>query len=966
MNRVQTRYLRALIAVLFVSGIAGATFFVANRLSTSQSVAPNAPESEPQAFSTTIRNGIRLPDEDIRDIQRTTTPKSSAPVVGRSDERDYVPETAPTQYVGFQTPASISNGAGQSTQAQTQNPASPTSAPDNQANYQTPTSGTNYPSSRPPTAPTPTNSPTPNAPEPTPKPGEYGSSAPAEKRKDTNSYMSDANNPCTDGLGFISGTGCFNGVRKVLNIPETQRAYQEHVNKAQDKIFSASDAQLIDLAYSGNSGNKCAPGDIACSNCKENNACLIKLGQDRLFQQNLIIELDDKERISKEIVKRDVLNFTTDQLNNKYNNTDRAQILAANNINDPTLSKAGAILSLYNDPTKPTSNMIAIICGSNTSCSSGLQYSSREQLLKLGVGNSITSESVTKIIEGNKNTTNAQKYVDLFLDPSKSDSRKIEEYCEDIKVDRTTCLKNIDVNELATTYAAKLNIEPANLIQLKKDYSNQRIIADPNYDLADLKKIFCTSKDKVCNTTTILDKVVDQNTKSTAQDSIFLKFYTDIQNSPTEIRDLYCGNNSKCKSEYSTENFLASIKNPEIKQQAIDNRNQQLFQYIVPLASNQRVDIDNETKKEVQKFNTDYQHAYWAYWKEQTKKQNLTASTVDNDKLGEDFYKLFASNPSEFNRLLSQYKANPMLFTDLQTATAFKANTDVNSSIIALSNQAIKNTTIEGLTKDGKAVVWDNADEIYKVKAMAKSCQEGASILSTNECKSLNNIINNIDNLNNLSESEAGLINSLGTGLLAKKFGESKNPQLYLQEVFNTEVKTNMPSSFYSNTVAIDNFTVPQEIREKAIQQAKDEITKNIAMQGQGTTNPRAIASQQYQIQNLNNTDFLNGNLPITNLNINTKDMPLGADVDIPKLAKETNLFTGADLENLCRESGILALREDMKATEVKMKHFEEALKKIRPSITEQDLEAYKLIEERFFKSARGAAIRKEIPTYFG
>ena len=101
-------------------------------------------------------------------------------------------------------------------------------------------------------------------------------------------------------------------------------------------------------------------------------------------------------------------------------------------------------------------------------------------------------------------------------------------------------------------------------------------------------------------------------------------------------------------------------------------------------------------------------------------------------------------------------------------------------------------------------------------------------------------------------------------------------------------------------------------------------------------------------------------------LNINTKDMPIAPDVDIQKLAKETMLFTGADLENLCREAGILALREDMKATEVRMSHFEEALKLVRPSITEQDLEAYKLIEEKFFRTARGAAIRKEIPNYFG
>jgi len=100
--------------------------------------------------------------------------------------------------------------------------------------------------------------------------------------------------------------------------------------------------------------------------------------------------------------------------------------------------------------------------------------------------------------------------------------------------------------------------------------------------------------------------------------------------------------------------------------------------------------------------------------------------------------------------------------------------------------------------------------------------------------------------------------------------------------------------------------------------------------------------------------------------NINTKDMPIATDVDLTKLAKETKLYTGADIENVCREAGLLALRDNIKSREISMKYFEGALKKTRASITEDDLEAYKMIEERFFKSARGAAIRKEVPTYFG
>jgi len=40
--------------------------------------------------------------------------------------------------------------------------------------------------------------------------------------------------------------------------------------------------------------------------------------------------------------------------------------------------------------------------------------------------------------------------------------------------------------------------------------------------------------------------------------------------------------------------------------------------------------------------------------------------------------------------------------------------------------------------------------------------------------------------------------------------------------------------------------------------------------------------------------------------------MKLGEDVDLWKIAECTELFTGADLEGLCREAGMAALREDL------------------------------------------------------
>jgi transitional endoplasmic reticulum ATPase len=67
---------------------------------------------------------------------------------------------------------------------------------------------------------------------------------------------------------------------------------------------------------------------------------------------------------------------------------------------------------------------------------------------------------------------------------------------------------------------------------------------------------------------------------------------------------------------------------------------------------------------------------------------------------------------------------------------------------------------------------------------------------------------------------------------------------------------------------------------------------------------------------------------------IYTKTMPLGKDVNLDQLATMTKNYSGADIEALCRETAMHALRKDLKATEVTMKDFEEALKKTGPSVT--------------------------------
>ncbi|RJS86845.1 AAA family ATPase [Candidatus Bathyarchaeota archaeon] len=67
---------------------------------------------------------------------------------------------------------------------------------------------------------------------------------------------------------------------------------------------------------------------------------------------------------------------------------------------------------------------------------------------------------------------------------------------------------------------------------------------------------------------------------------------------------------------------------------------------------------------------------------------------------------------------------------------------------------------------------------------------------------------------------------------------------------------------------------------------------------------------------------------------IHTKDMPLAKDVDLRKLAQLTKGYSGADIESICREAAIIALRRDINSKEVTFADFEKALKRIGPSIT--------------------------------
>ena len=77
---------------------------------------------------------------------------------------------------------------------------------------------------------------------------------------------------------------------------------------------------------------------------------------------------------------------------------------------------------------------------------------------------------------------------------------------------------------------------------------------------------------------------------------------------------------------------------------------------------------------------------------------------------------------------------------------------------------------------------------------------------------------------------------------------------------------------------------------------------------------------------------------------VHLRHMPLDKDVDVIELANSTDGYTGAEIENLCREAGMNAIRVNREI--VVMKDFEMAMGEIRPAISKEVAERIKRFKD--------------------
>lgn len=218
-------------------------------------------------------------------------------------------------------------------------------------------------------------------------------------------------------------------------------------------------------------------------------------------------------------------------------------------------------------------------------------------------------------------------------------------------------------------------------------------------------------------------------------------------------------------------------------------------------------------------------------------------------------------------------------------------------------------------------------------------------------------------------ESEANFILVKGPELLNKFVGESERA---LREIFKKARQVAPTIIFFDEIDSIASrrgFRFGNEVTERMVNTLLTEIDgleelRDVVVIA-ATNRPDILDPallRPGRFDRILLTPLPDGQSRLEIFKIHTGNMPLAKDVDLKVLVEKTPNYVGSDIEGVCREAGMLALRENVKASEVAMRHFSEALDRVKASIRDEDMERYKEIEEGYIRTARGAEIRN----YFG
>ncbi len=205
-------------------------------------------------------------------------------------------------------------------------------------------------------------------------------------------------------------------------------------------------------------------------------------------------------------------------------------------------------------------------------------------------------------------------------------------------------------------------------------------------------------------------------------------------------------------------------------------------------------------------------------------------------------------------------------------------------------------------------------------------------------------------------ESKANFISIKGPELLSKYVGESEKA---IREIFR-KAKMAAPciiffDEFDSIAPSRGRHTTDSGVSEKVLSQflteldgleVKKDIVVIAATNRPDILDPALIRPGRIDRMLLVPPPDEIGRLEI--LKLFTKDMPLANNIDLDALNRTLKGFSGADVETLCREAGMIALRENIRARKITKEHFKQASELINPSILPEVIKSYENFVEKF------------------
>jgi transitional endoplasmic reticulum ATPase len=194
------------------------------------------------------------------------------------------------------------------------------------------------------------------------------------------------------------------------------------------------------------------------------------------------------------------------------------------------------------------------------------------------------------------------------------------------------------------------------------------------------------------------------------------------------------------------------------------------------------------------------------------------------------------------------------------------------------------------------------------------------------------------------TESGANFITVKGPEVLSKWLGESEKA---IREIFR-KAKVSAPCIVFFDEIdsiatprgmAVDEFSYNERVLSQLLTEIDDSYSLGDIFVIGATNRPDLVDISLLRPGRLDLLIYVpppDERTRLEILKIQTAKMPVGKDISLEEIAASTKGYSGADIESLCREAGIQALRRNPSTPVVGKADFFQASRLVRASITQE------------------------------